>query len=190
MPSPLSPLTILGDQGQGGTYILRMQIRQPLLMPFGGFKRGKLIAVPAGECVYVGSALGQRGALSLGRRLVRHATRTEPHPPHPIRQQLLAHFAASGLGAGDLLPKRPKRRHWNVDHLLDQAEVALSHLIAIRSPQRLEGEIAHWLEHDPHTFILENGLGANDMPGNTHLLGVQADEAWWRALPDVLRMMI
>ena len=43
--------------------------------------------------------------------------------------------------------------------------------------------LAKWLEQDSHTQVIERGLGANDVPGNTHLLRVCADESWWRTLP-------
>ena len=46
-----------------------------------------------------------------------------------------------------------------------------------RSRERLEDRLAKQLEEDPHTQIIECGLGANDVPGNTHLLHVSAAEA-------------
>lgn len=55
-------------------------------------------------------------------------------------------------------------------------------MIAIRSPLWLEGAIGQLLEQDSHTVIVEKGLGANDVPGNTHLLKVEADEGWWVGL--------
>ena len=180
----LSPVTIRGDSTPGVTYILRMGVEQDLALAFGRFKQGEIIPVPAGECVYIGSALGQRGSMTLGRRLVRHASRSGNQPPHPIRVSLLHEFAR--LGWGDLRPTNLKRLRWNVDYLLDQPVVALSHILLIRSELRLEAELAQWLENDPHTFLLEKGLGANDVPGNTHLLGVQADEGWWTTVQDEL----
>ena len=32
---------------------------------------------------------------------------------------MLERFTAIGLAPGDLLPRWPKRLHWNIDHLLD-----------------------------------------------------------------------
>jgi len=159
-------------------------------MSFGRFRKGKLIEVPAGECVYVGSALGKRGATGLGRRLVRHASRSESQKPHLIREQLLAQFAMARLGQGNLRPKQPKRLYWNIDHLLDRPEAELTHIIAIRSQFRLEGPLGQMLEQDQHTFILEKGLGANDLPGHTHLLGVRADETWWSTLPTRVQQLL
>ena len=180
----LPPLTILGDTTQAGTYLLRIHVTQPLNMQFGRFKKGKLIAVPEGEYLYLGSALGKRGAVSLARRLVRHATRSRPHPPHTIRAPLLTLCEEIGLGQGDLRPKQGKTCHWNIDYLLDHLTVHLTHIIAIRNPRRLEADLAQQLAHMPETHILEKGLGANDLPGSTHLLRVTGDEAWWIALPE------
>lgn len=177
-------IVILGDNTQGGTYILRLKIAHKITLAFGRFKKGMQIPVPMGECLYIGSALRGKGATSLGRRLVRHATRSDSRPPHPIREALLVEFDAIGLGSGDLRPRSDKRLHWNVDHLLDHPAVELIGVIAIRSKIRLESRLADLLENDPQTFIIEKGLGAGDARGETHVLGVSADEAWWYALAD------
>jgi len=167
-----SKIVVVGGASQGGTYILRLKVMRPITMAFGRFKRGKLITVPAGECVYVGSAMGEKGAASLGRRLVRHATRSGQKAPHSIRALMLEQFKAIGLGEGDLRPRAGKKLHWNVDHLLDQPAVELTNVFIIRSKIRLEASLAQLLEDDPATFIIEKGLGANDTRGSTHLLGV------------------
>jgi Uri superfamily endonuclease len=91
----------------------------------------------------------------------------------------MARFAEVGLGSGDLHPLKGKNLHWNVDHLLDRPEANLTRVYAIRSGQRLERTIGEMLLADPHTHVLEKGLGANDLPGNTNILHVDADEAWW-----------
>ena len=65
---------------RGGVYVLRLAAGAPLLVRFGRYAGGRAIAVPAGECLYVGSALGARGAVALAGRLLRHATRTWPPP--------------------------------------------------------------------------------------------------------------
>lgn len=109
------------------------------------------------------SALGQKGATSLGGRLVRHATRSEQKPPHDIRPHLIDHFPAQGLGQGDLRPQRGKTLYWNVDHLLDRDTVHLAHVIAIRSPKRLEAQLGQFLMQESTTQIIEAGLGANDV---------------------------
>lgn len=95
-------------------------------------------------------------------------------------------FKAIGLGRGDLIPKHGKTLQWNVDHLLNHEAVELAAIIAIRSPERLEPTWGRFLEKDPRTCVVEKGLGANDLPGDTHLLRVEADEGWWTRLPQRL----
>ena len=190
LQNPALHIQILGEEVQAGSYLLRLRVSEDLLIRFGGFKKGKLVAVPAGEYVYVGSALGERGAVSLGRRLVRHATRTGSRQPHPIRAEMLQLFSAIGLGEGDLLPRRGKHLFWNIDHLLDHAAAELIGAVVIRSRTRLEKELGQLMEKEPCTEIVERGLGANDVAGNTHVLRVHAEEAWWHGLPDRLRHLI
>lgn len=86
----------------------------------------------------------------------------------------------------NLLPRRGKTLHWNVDFFLDLPSAELVGISAIRSRERLEDRLAKRLEKDPHTGVIERGLGANDVPGNTHLLRVSASEAWWESLPNLL----
>ena len=179
-------ILIIGDKSQAGTYILRIRLKEDTILRFGRFKKGKLISTPAGEYAYVGSALAEKGATTLARRLVRHATRSGERHPHRIRETMLHRFAECGLGDGNLLPRRGKTLHWNVDFLLDLPSVELVGISAIRSRKRLEDRLAKQLEEDPHTGVIERGLGANDVPGNTHLLYVSAAEAWWASLPDLL----
>jgi Uri superfamily endonuclease len=81
-----------------------------------------------------------------------------------------------------------KRRHWQVDDLLQKPEAELVGVCALRHPHHIEieTELGKLLELDQETLILAKGLGATDVKGNTHLLRVQSDEIWWRLLP--LRM--
>ena len=99
---------------------------------------------------------------------------------------MLCRFAECGLGDENLLPRRGKTLHWNVDFLLDLPAAELVGISAIRSRQRLEDRLAKQLEEDPHTGVIERGLGANDVPGNTHVLHVRAPDAWWASLPNLL----
>ena len=122
----------------------------------------------------------------LARRLIRHATRSGDQQPHRIREEMLHRFAERSLGNGNLLPQRGKTLHWNVDFLLDLPSAELVGIYAIRSRKRLEDRLAKQLEEDSHTRVIERGLGANDVPGNTHLLHVSATEAWWASLPNLL----
>ena len=177
-------ILIIGDASQAGTYVLRIRLKKDTTLQFGRFKKGKLISLPAGDYVYVGSALSEKGATSLARRLIRHATRSGNKPPHTIREKMMTRFAECGLGPPDLLPKRSKTLHWNVDFLLDLQSVKIVNILAIRSPERLENRIAKYLEHDPRTDIIEPGLGANDTPGSTHLLHLRADNISWALLAD------
>ena len=177
-------IRIIGDSSQAGTYILRIRLKENTTLQFGGFKKGKLISLPVGDYLYVGSALSEKGATSLARRLIRHATRSGNQSPHAIREKMINQFAECGLGSGNLLPRQGKTLHWNIDFLLDLQAVELVNICAIRSPERLENRIAKWLEGDPHTEIIERGLGANDAPGATHLLRVRADGTWWTSLTD------
>ena len=103
---------------------------------------------------------------------------------------MLNRFAECGLGDGNLLPRRGKTLHWNVDFLLDLPSAELVGISAIRSCKRLEDRLAKKLEEDPHTGVIERGLGANDVPGNTHLLHVTATDAWWTLLPNLLANMV
>ena len=177
-------ICIIGDDSQAGTYVLRIRLKENTTLQFGRFKKGKLISLPAGDYIYIGSALSEKGATSLARRLIRHATRSGDKPAHAIREKMINQFAKCRLGNGDLLPRHGKTLHWNVDFLLDLQSAALINVFAIRSSRRLENRIAKWLEHDPHTDIIEPGLGANDAPGNTHLLRVVEDRTWWASLAD------
>lgn len=180
---------IIGDKSRAGTYVLRIRLREDTVLQFGRFKKGKLISLPAGDYAYVGSALSEKGATSLARRLVRHATRSGDKRPHRIRGVMIERFAECGLGDGNLLPKRGKTLFWNVDFLLDMEAAEIEGFSAIRSAERLEDRLAKELEQDSHTQVIERGLGANDVPGNTHLLRVQIDETWWESLPAKLANM-
>ena len=176
-------IALVGDKSQAGTYVLRIHLREDTSLQFGRFKKGKLISLPAGDYAYVGSALSEKGATSLARRLVRHATRSGDRQPHRIREKMLEQFAECGLGDGNLLPKRGKTLFWNIDFLLDLESAEIEGFSAIRSQERLEDRLAKKLEQDSHTQVIERGLGANDVPGNTHVLRVCGDETWWRSLP-------
>lgn len=183
-------IVIIGDDSQAGTYILRIHLKENTTLKFGRFKKGKLISLPIGDYVYTGSALSEKGATSLARRLIRHATRTGDKLPHPIRGKMINRFIECGLGPRDLLPKHGKTLHWNIDFLLDLQSAELVNIFAIRSPERLEDRLAKRLEQDPHTEIIEPGLGANDTPGNTHLLHIRRDRMWWASLTDKVKRVL
>ena len=175
-------IIIIGGESQAGTYILRIRLREGATLRFGRFKSGKLISLPAGEYAYVGSALSEKGSTSLARRLIRHATRSRGQRPHCIRENMIRRFVECGLGNGNLLPKRGKTLFWNIDFLLDLGSAEILGVYVIRSSERLESRLAKQLERDSHTEVIERGLGANDVPGNTHVLRVRAEEPWWASL--------
>lgn len=178
-------LHILGEQSQGGTYLLKISLAQEISLTFGRFRGGKIFTLPAGDYVYIGSALNPRGATSLAPRLLRHATRSGGRP-HPIRERLSDQFREIGLGPVTLQPPKSKKLHWNVDYLLEQEAAELVGVWVIRHPARLETEIAHALEADEGTEILIPGLGANDVRGGTHLLQIVGGEVWWEKLTNWL----
>ena len=177
-------ILIIGDDSQAGTYILRVCLKENATLQFGRFKKGKLISMPAGDYTYVGSALSEKGATSLARRLIRHATRSGDKPPHAIREKMMSQFPECGLGNGNLLPRQGKTLHWNVDFLLDLQSAELINILAIRSAERLENKIAKRLEQNPYTSIIELGLGANDVPRATHLLRIRTNDMWWASFTD------
>lgn len=183
-------IVIIGDDSQAGTYLLRIHLKENITLKFGRFKKGKLISLPIGDYVYIGSALSEKGATSLARRLIRHATRTGDKRPHPIREKMINRFIECGLGPRDLLPKHGKTLYWNVDFLLDLPSVELTNIFAIRSAERLENRLAKRLERDPHTEIIERGLGANDAPGATHLLRIRENRMWWESLTDKVKSVL
>ncbi len=181
------PLVFLGTDHPGGCYVLRIRLAASTRLRFGGFKKRKLVELRAGEYAYVGSALSLQGSTSLARRLVRHATRSADKAPHAIRAAMLERFAAIGLPTGDLLPRSPKRMRWNIDHLLDLDAAELTDAYLLRTTRRLEASLGQFIERDPHAVVFEKGLGANDVPGNTHILRIEAPAAWWEGLRQRLK---
>jgi len=181
----LPEIVVLGDNFQCGSYILRIQLKEAVNLRFGRFKKGKLIHLPLGEYAYVGSAFS-----SLASRLVRHATRSGNQPPHRIRAEMIECFKRIGLGKQNPLPKRAKKKHWHIDYLVDLQTAEIVNVLLIRSDKKLEAMLGKFLEKDPHTHVFEKGLGASDLPGHTHILRVVADEIWWCALADRVRMFL
>ena len=181
-----SSIVFLGGDFQGGSYVLRIRLKESAALSFGGFKRGKIISLLAGNYLYAGSAMSSKGATSLANRLVRHATRSGRKRPHIIQEEMLRRFNAIGLGDGNLTRKRHKNLHWNIDHLLDLPAAELTGACIIRTRERLEARLGRFIERDPHTIVFEKGFGANDGPGNTHLLRLASGDAWWPTLPERL----
>ena len=175
-------IAVLGAEHPCGCYVLRIHLTTSCTLRFGRFKKGKRFELHAGDYIYVGSALSRRGSTSLSRRLIRHATRSGQKTAHPIRGELLRYFAACDLNTDDLLPRGQKRMHWNIDHLLDLADAELQGVYLLRSELKLEASLGKFIENDEHTVVFAKGLGANDIPGNTHILRVEAPAYWWNEL--------
>ncbi len=179
-----------GAASQGGTYLLRLRVRQPLRVKFGRFQQGRPIAVPPGDYLYIGSALAQKGASSLARRLLRHASRSGSRPSHPIQATLLRQFAILELGPASLQPPVSKKLHWHIDFLLDEAAVELTAVYLMRFTMPLEAPLARWLAQLPTTALLVAGLGGTDDPGGTHLLKITADAHFGRTFPEQLTLFL
>lgn len=173
----------------GGVYVLQIQVATPLSLPFGRFRGGQALTVAAGDYLYVGSALGRRGASSPAGRLLRHATRSGDRPPHALRDALALALQAAGLAAPGQRPPTCKRLHWHIDYLLDETAAELTDIALIRSAARLESALACWLAQQPGVSPLAAGLGAADVPGETHLFRVAAGAAIVVGNPSIEQLM-
>lgn len=174
-----NPILLLGDSAPSGAYVLRLHVRPSIQVVFGRFKNGEPIPIAVGDWLYVGSAMGQRGAATLARRLIRHATRAGDDPPHVLRPTLIDIFG------NDSLVPRQKTLRWHIDYLLQRPEVTLTHVIAIHSTVRLEGSLAAMAAE--YAQVIESGLGASDAPGQTHLLYLTDGDSAWNALVNRLQ---
>jgi Uri superfamily endonuclease len=176
------PIVVLGKPSKTGTYILRIHVRQKLKISFGRFRKGQIISIPKGDYLYIGSAMGKRGSMTLPARLLRHGTRAAPHPPHKIRKVMLDQFQSIGIRSGNLHPPKDKKLYWNIDYLLNNLHSEIAQTIIVCSSEKLEGTLGKYLEDDPVTGVIEKGLEANDLPGNTHLLRLLTDKTGWNIL--------
>ena len=186
----MKTITILGNHVQSGAYLLRMCVRKDVAVRFGRFQGGRPIFVPKGEVVYVGSAMAQQGSMTLARRLLRHATRHDEGSSQQIRGEMLKAFRDIGLGESQLKPPDKKKLFWNIDYLLEEDVVELSHIVIIRTRTRFEDELAHLLEAEPKSSVLAKGLGAHDKQGRTHILMIRETADWWQQLPTRLQGLL
>jgi len=168
-----APIRIWGDQGVQGVYLLAAAVSQPLQLAFGRFQAGRRFVLPAGYYLYVGSALGQRGATTLAGRLLRHATRSGEQPAHAMRPLLHQTLQQAGLTA---TPPQHKRCHWHIDYLLDQPTVELAYIDALRTPFALEAYLAAQVVADLAIQPVAPGLGASDHQAATHLFRLTGEE--------------
>jgi len=185
-PKPFSPITIIGEDVPCGTYLLRIAVARPLAVVFGRFHGRLPVSVPVGRYVYVGSAMAEKGAASLARRVMRHATRTGENPPHRLRPELAAAFAAAGMGEGNLIPKK-KTLRWHIDFLLDDPAVEIDRVLILRATRRRESAVAKWLAAQAGVSALARGLGASDARRETHVFRVPDDAGWWEMVVGELK---
>ena len=176
-------IILLGEDVCTGCYLLRIQLLQDRQIKFGRHNKGGAYFLPTGDYLYVGSAMGSRGASSLGCRLLRHLTRCKDARPHTIREIVSDQLLNAGITA-----KVPQKKscHWHIDYLLENLQAEVINILALRSRTNLEKRIAKVVDALPETTIPVRGLGASDHPGGTHLFQVQAGEDWWQGLPDQL----
>jgi Uri superfamily endonuclease len=177
MPDPT--LTVRGRDVPTGVYLLHIHWPAAGAVAFGRFNGGEPVPLAAGDYLYAGSAMG-RGATALAGRLLRHATRCPPRPPHAWRADLAAALAAAGLPA---TPQSDKRRHWHIDYLLDEPAADLAHVWAARTAVPLEQPLVAWLAGRPDLHPAPRGLGASDHPGHTHLWRLGPGLRWAALLP-------
>jgi Uri superfamily endonuclease len=163
--------TIFGDNSREGSYLLVIDVTEPLSIVFGRFLKGAPVAVPAGTLVYVGSALGRAGgAFPLASRLVRHAARSGSKPDHRVRRELLDHFSRRGYAPRE--PAPVKKLHWHIDYLLDHEETAITGIVMIQGPERIEHRLAGLIGSMPGSSTVADRLGAQDSPAGTHLFAI------------------
>ena len=175
-------ITIIGQESNGGTYILKIEIEKSLSLSFGGFLGGKIVLIPKGVYLYIGSALKQKGSSSLAYRLVRHASRVNGSP-HLILSKLIKLLNDLKMSLSEIKAPSKKTLHWNIDYLLEKPEVEISEIIILRSSTPMESQWANMLVSETVTEIIEKGLGANDSPGETHFLKLNSSDKWWKELP-------
>ena len=156
-------VVLLGPDLSSGVYVLWIDVRAQCGVCFGRFAGGRPVTLAAGPYLYVGSAMGTRGASTLARRLLRHATRGDG-AAHPVRPALQA-----GVGQ---LPPGQKRLRWHVDYLLDHPAADLTGILALRTNVPREAELADMLAQQAWIEPVAPGLGASDHRGSSHLLRV------------------
>ncbi|MBM3162154.1 MAG: GIY-YIG nuclease family protein [Chlorobi bacterium] len=178
-----------GTQRQG-TYLLFIRLSEPVHLVFGKFLRGKPLFLPAGNYLYLGSALGRTGnGSALARRLLRHASRTAGKKPHAIHEAMVKLLQEKELAPESTPKPLQKKLHWHIDYLLDTPGSAIFHILIIRSPEKLEPVLARYLEAAPETSVPAARLGAQDTRNSTHLLSCSDPEGLLerlrRELPDM-----
>jgi Uri superfamily endonuclease len=168
---PGGQFTLAGGMEKQGTYLLFIRLAKTVQLPFGRFRKGNPLILPAGCYLYLGSALGKgNNRYPLARRLMRHASRTAGRTPHAIRKALQQMLLENGMAAETPQAASEKKPHWHIDYLLDRPESCIFHILIIRCPEKLEPFLARHLEAAPETSVPAARLGAQDTKNSTHLL--------------------
>lgn len=155
---------------EGGHYILVLSVSSNLNVRFGRFQEGAPVSFPAGTCVYLGSALTQRNQPALPQRVLRHCTRSNGQPAHVIRDSLLEYFNQPGVCGSPVKVPTGKKLHWHIDYLVDYPEVSIRQVLLFPGEKPVEKQLGAWINAHPLSSQIVKGLGARDIPGNTHLL--------------------
>jgi len=87
-----------------------------------------------------------------------------------------------GADLASLPERRPKRRHWHIDYLLDEPTAEIRRVVAVRTSRRLEPELAAVVASMAGATPFAPGLGAADARGRTHLWATPGTELWWQLL--------
>lgn len=172
-------ITLLGERIPAGCYLLIIHLAEDQQVRFGCLNKGDAVFLPKGDYLYIGSARGPSGSSSLGARLIRHASRCDPSAPHSIRQKLLARLLDAGIPAK--VPDGKKSR-WHIDYLLEIPQAEITGVVALRTRDDLEAQLAEELAALPETSIPARGLGASDHPGSSHLLRLAIETDWHQKL--------
>lgn len=175
------PIQKLGTTGNAGFYLLLIRLKLDHEIQFGRYEGGRTQFLPRGFYLYIGSALAQKGASSLGYRLIRHTTRTSGKSPHMIQKML--HVSLQDAGILSKVPTE-KRLHWHIDYLLDLDTAEIQAVMVVRNDTPDEKMIAQKISAMPGITIPAKGLGAGDNPGGTHLLGVAKPDIIWSQIID------
>ncbi len=166
-----SQFTVFGKNHRIGSYILIINLAAPSRIAFGKFQQGALFTIPAGDYLYIGSALGNEVSGSpLARRVLRHTTRSDSQPHHKIREPLCTHLIENKITETSKIARSQKKLRWHIDYLLDLPDAEITHIVLIRTPLSIEQKLAELLEQQQETSLIAPRLGAQDSKKNTHIL--------------------
>lgn len=166
--------TIFGNKYHMGSYILLIRVSSPIELAFGRFQQGRVFAIPKGDYLYIGSALGE--GTPLAHRLCRHASRSGIKPNHKIRAVMMHRFVEEELMEKDAKKISDKKLRWHIDYLLDRTEAEITHVVIIRSPIRLEQKLSDFLDSLQETSAIAPRLGAQDARSGTHILCITSGQ--------------